>query len=160
PDFFMDQKNPVKVLLLSQDVQAKLPAQPDQVTEVLKKLPEEFTLPEGWEKVIQDYQTQARLLIHAKFILNPIPAIIQYYENFKKAYLGNLSEARNILTPKAHLIMLGLSLTIDQSMARRACCLDSNGPLCFGHPQEGITGSGKQSSYLVTSASLENTIGT
>lgn len=159
PDFFMDQQNPVKVLLLSQDTQAKLPAQPDQATEVLKKLPEEFKLPEGWEKVIQDYQTQARLLIHAKFISNPLQAIVQHYENFEETYLENLTEARDIFTPKVNLIMPEQSLTIHQSMARRACCLDSNGPLCFGRPQEGTAGSGKVA-YLATPASFENTVET
>jgi Leucine-rich repeat (LRR) protein len=100
------------------------------------RLQEAFVQPVQWGENVTAFKEKILLLIHAKFIVDPLCNLLNYYDHFKISYLRHHGIAYDILSPKALVDIPGQPLVrIPQTLGRQVCSLKSNGHLCFNLPE-------------------------
>ncbi len=107
---------------------------------VKKNLSDIFVQPNHWESYVNDFKEQVLLLVHAKFIVDPLSdplcGLLGYYNNFTLSFQQRPEAAYDNLSPKAYLDIPGQFLVrIPQTKARKVCSLKSKGPLCFNQAE-------------------------
>lgn len=122
---FFDGDNPVKLFLCQQLSPAI------GIPNALRvRLLQVFEQPEIQK--ISSLKKQMQPLRHVGLFVGSLKKLFRHYNDFKEMYLTNLESSEDISTPWANGVIDKHEIRVRQSMARKALCLGSNGPLCFG----------------------------
>jgi len=90
-----------------------------------------FLQPPKWDSKVQNFNENVKYLKNVKFVLHPLQALFENYENFKDKLITYNDRTGQLLTPSAIIRMNGQTAKIAQPTAYNICSLEYSGSLCM-----------------------------